>query len=51
MKFFSKIVTITCIVFSIWFAASWFDVVADNTEANPTHSPYNVFVMLTEGAN
>lgn len=51
MKFVSKIVCAIAILFFVWVSASWFDIVADNTEANPTHSPYNIFVMLTEGDN
>ena len=27
---------------------SWLDIVADNCEPNPHHSPYNVFVLMTQ---
>lgn len=33
---------------ALWVCASWADVVADNTQPNPHHAEWNVFVMLTE---
>ena len=52
MKTIGKaIVTIICatsILFCAWAFASWWDVVADNCDANPVHSEYNLFVMMAE---
>ena len=36
------------ILFGAWAFASWCDIVADNTNPNPVHSEYNLFVMMTE---
>ena len=40
---YSFIVAITC-----WLALSWIDVVSDNCKPNPTHSPYNAFVLTSK---
>lgn len=52
MKTINKIiVTIICainILFCAWAFASWCDVIADNCNPNPTHSKYNMFVMMVE---
>ena len=34
------------ILFMVWFVASWADVVADNSQPNPTHSDWNLFTIL-----
>lgn len=35
------------VLFIAWFVLSWADIVADNTEPNPQHSEYNMFVIMT----
>lgn len=35
------------ILFVLWFATSWFDVVADNCFANSVHHQWNLFVLMT----
>ena len=37
-----------CLAVLLWFFLSWLDIVADNCEPNPHHSPYNVFVLMTQ---
>lgn len=37
-----------CLAVLLWFFLSWVDIVADNCEPNPHHSPYNVFVLMTQ---
>lgn len=32
--------------FIAWFILSWVDIVADNTQPNPHHSKYNMFVVF-----
>ena len=39
-----------CVVFLLWGFLSWCDIVADNCDPNPTHSQYNLFVVMTEWA-
>ena len=48
MKTITTIICTISILFGIWFCASWFDIVADNCDPNPTHSQYNLFVMLSD---
>lgn len=36
------------IALCIWFFLSWVDIVADNSQPNPTHSQYNMFVLMTK---
>ena len=37
-----------CLTVLLWFFLSWLDIVWDNCEPNPHHSPYNVFVLITQ---
>ena len=39
-----------CVVFLLWGCLSWCDIIADNCDPNPTHSQYNLFVVMTEWA-
>ena len=52
MKAIGKVLTtvmcIANILFIVWFAWSWADIVADNCQPNPVHSEYNLFVMMVE---
>ena len=48
MKTITTIIYTISILFCIWFAASWIDIVSDNCNLNPVHSEYNLFVMMTE---
>lgn len=32
----------------LWFVASWFDIIADNTKPNPQHYDWNFFVVAYE---
>ena len=54
MKTIGKVLTtvmcIASILFTAWFVWSWADIVADNSQPNPIHSEYNMFVMLVESA-
>ena len=47
-----KIIKITVYTISValalWFFLSWCDIVADNSEPNPVHHPYNVFVLMVQ---
>lgn len=47
-----KIIKITVYTISValalWFFLSWCDIVADNTEPNPVHHPYNAFVLMVQ---
>lgn len=47
-KMFKSIVYIVSILFIAWFFLSWLDIVADNTQPNPQHSEYNLFVVMTK---
>lgn len=47
-KVVKGIVYTVSILTLVWFIASWADVVADNTEPNPQHSEYNMFVLMTQ---
>lgn len=35
-----------CTLLLLWFATSWFEVVANNTLENPTYNSYNFFIRL-----
>ena len=48
MKIIAGIYLTACVLFGAWAFASWCDIVADNTQPNPVHSEYNLFVMMTE---
>lgn len=37
-----------CLAVLLWFFLSWVDIVTDNCEPNPHHSPYNAFVLMTK---
>ena len=54
MKAIGKVLTtvmcIANILFIVWFAWSWADIVADNCQPNPVHSEYNLFVIMVENA-
>lgn len=45
-KIFKNLLLGLCMVFIAWMIVSWVDIVADNCEPNPVHSPYNLFVLL-----
>ena len=45
-----KLLLGVCVVFLLWNFFSWCDIVADNCDPNPTHSQYNLFVIMTEWA-
>jgi hypothetical protein len=36
------------ILFIMWFAVSWFDIVADNYMTNPVHYQWNMFLVMKE---
>lgn len=36
-----------CVLFLLWFAASWVDIVADNCFPYPVHHQWNLFVLMT----
>lgn len=36
------------VAFSVWFVASWIDIVADNCKPNPQHGDWNMFVMMVD---
>ena len=48
MKIIAGVYLTACVLFGAWAFASWCDIVADNTQPNPVHSEYNLFVMMTE---
>lgn len=48
MKALKFIGTALCILVLVWFFWSWADIVADNSHPNPTHSQYNMFVLMTK---
>lgn len=48
IKAFKAIGCGLCIVFMAWFLLSWVDIVTDNSMPNPHHSPYNVFILMTQ---
>lgn len=54
MKKIGKAIEIAVCTVSIailfWVFASWVDIIADNTQPNPQHSEYNMFVMMVEYA-
>ena len=47
-KFIENTLTTLSVVFLLWLAISWVDIVADNCEPHPTHAPWNAFVLMTE---
>ena len=50
MKWLGRVWCIVNVMFMLWLAVSWVDIVADNCQPNPVHSQYNAFVILTEFA-
>jgi hypothetical protein len=34
------------ILFIMWFAVSWVDIVADNCSMNPVHYQWNMFLVM-----
>lgn len=42
------IICTVSIAFLLWGFVSWVDIIADNTQPNPQHSEYNMFVMMVE---
>lgn len=38
------------VLFMLWIAFSWFDIVTDNTSAAPAHGSTNFFYLISEGA-
>lgn len=49
-KFFERTLMAVCAALFIWGFLSWVDVVADNNKPNPTHSEYNLFVIMNDWA-
>jgi hypothetical protein len=49
-KLIANIPALIIAVLIAWIALSWVDVVADNTHSAATHSAYNFFVLIGEGA-
>lgn len=47
-KWFSRIWCLLNVLFMLWIAISWVDIVWDNYLPNPVHSEYNAFVMLVK---
>lgn len=45
-NWFERILCTIGILFMLWFAVSWVDIIADNTMPNPTHADWNMFVIL-----
>lgn len=43
-----KIFTVVSVIFFIWFALSWIDVIADNDMPNPQHSKYNLIGIVID---
>ena len=37
-----------CLAVLLWSFLSWIDIVTDNYKPNPHHSPYNIFVLMTQ---
>ena len=35
-------------ILAFWLILSWVDIVADNSKPNPSHSPYNAFVLTSK---
>ena len=50
MKWLGRVWCVVNVVFMLWLAVSWVDIVADNCQPFPDHSQYNAFVVLTEFA-
>ena len=48
MKKLSKIFTMVSVIFFIWLALSWIDVIVDNGMPNPQHSKYNLIGIMIE---
>lgn len=44
----ANILCVLGVLFALWFVLSWADIVVDNTEPNPVHHKYNLFVLMTE---
>lgn len=44
---FNVFVTLS-VALSIWFVASWIDIVADNCKPNPQHGKWNMFVLSVD---
>lgn len=47
-KWLGRIWCLLNVLFILWIAASWVDIVWDNCSPNPVHSEYNAFVILVE---
>ena len=47
MKLFNIICALG-VLFLLWCAFSFCDVIADNNRPNPTHSEYNIFYLINE---
>lgn len=45
MKLFNIICAVG-VLFVLWVAFSFCDIIADNNRPNPTHSDYNIFVLI-----
>ena len=47
-KIIEMLITFLSIMFILWFAASYIDVIAHNLDENPTYKIWNLFRILTE---
>jgi hypothetical protein len=48
MKKITNILTVLSVIFFIWLALSWIDVIADNGMPNPQHSKYNLIGIMID---
>ena len=48
MKLFKSLISLAMILFVLWGAISYVDIVADNMKPNPEHYDWNMFVLFTE---
>lgn len=43
-----NVLTAVSVVFLLWVAFSFCDVIADNNRPNPTHSEHNIFILIND---
>lgn len=48
LRTIKTIITIISILFLLWVGISWIDIIADNTQSNPYHYPWNFFVVYIQ---
>jgi hypothetical protein len=49
MKVLKISYSIICVMMSMWIAASWIDIVADNNIAGAVHHSWNLFTWMFGG--